>query len=102
MIYTIRFHEKNIKLWLLWLQQVKMNVGSIVALTISYATIAPPLVDNKHYNSFPFIPIGVGLLFRKEDLHYKRLESLIFLNARFCICFRIHEIMYEMRKIESI
>ena len=28
MIYTIRFYQKNIKLWLLWLQQVKKNVGS--------------------------------------------------------------------------
>ena len=26
------------------------------------ATIAPPLVDNKHYNSFPSTPIGVDLL----------------------------------------
>ena len=29
MIYTIRYHQKNIKLWLLWLQQVKKNIGSI-------------------------------------------------------------------------
>ena len=36
----------------------------------SVATVAPPLVDSKHYNSFPFSPIWVDPLWR---LQFRRL-----------------------------